>query len=151
MQMHEQKLRRVTRAAARGERGMTLLEILIVLAILAVVIGFLFGPQIMQMFGESKVKTTRLMVQKLAYEAYPRWQMDNQKSCPGDLSELAKYTNNEETKDAWGNPLKMLCGDDAPSEAHGFGIVSLGADGKEGGEGESADIKSWDKGSKGEK
>lgn len=124
---------------------MTLLEILIVLAILAVVIGFLFGPQIMQMFGESKVKTTQLMVQKLAFEAYPRWAMDNQAICPKSLDDLARYTNNQETNDAWGKPLVMLCGDRAPAEANGFGILSVGEDGKQGTE---DDIKSWERSKK---
>ena len=39
----------------RAQRGMTLLEIMIVLAILALVMGLVVGPRVMKMFGESKV------------------------------------------------------------------------------------------------
>jgi prepilin-type N-terminal cleavage/methylation domain-containing protein len=43
--------RRTTRAALHGQRGMTLLEILIVLAILGLVMGVLVGPRLYSMFS----------------------------------------------------------------------------------------------------
>ncbi len=54
-----------------AQRGMTLLEIMIVLAILALVMGLVVGPRVMKMFGESKVDIARMTVQKYANEAYP--------------------------------------------------------------------------------
>ena len=42
------------------KRGMTLLEIMIVLAILALVMGLVVGPRVMKMFGKSKVDIAAL-------------------------------------------------------------------------------------------
>lgn len=130
---------------AMRQAGMTMLEILIVLAIIALVMGFLFGPRIMEMFGEAKEETAGLMVNKYANEAYARWTLDNKgKSCPDSLGELAKYTNNEDTKDPWDNELMMVCGESAP-EGVSFGVASKGPDGKQD---TSDDIKSWEKNKK---
>ena len=130
---------------AMRQAGMTMLEILIVLAIIALVMGFLFGPRIMEMFGEAKEETAGLMVNKYANEAYSRWSLDNKgKSCPESLNELAKYTNNEDTKDPWDNELIMLCGESAP-EGVPFGVQSRGPDGKQD---TSDDIKSWERNKK---
>ena len=64
---------RLARSFARAHRGMTLLEIMIVLAILALVMGLLVGPRVMKMFGEARVDTTKLKLHKYAFEAYPSW------------------------------------------------------------------------------
>lgn len=127
---------------AMRQAGMTMLEILIVLAIIALVMGFLFGPRIMEMFGKSKEDVAGMMVHGYANDAYPRWTIDNKgKQCPESLTELAKYTNNESTKDPWDKEMTMVCGDSAP-EGVNFGVVSNGPDGKAG---TNDDIKSWDK------
>ncbi|HET9619721.1 MAG TPA: prepilin-type N-terminal cleavage/methylation domain-containing protein [Kofleriaceae bacterium] len=137
------KLRnRLARSLRRAQRGMTLLEIMIVLAILALVMGLLVGPRVMKMFGESRVDTTKLKLRKYAFEAYPAWQAAHpDKGCPGQLSELNEYMNNDDSNDSWGKPMKMLCGSNLPPGAKGIGIVSAGADNKEGTE---DDLKSWE-------
>jgi general secretion pathway protein G len=43
-------------------------------------------------------------------------------------------------KDPWNNDYVYI----SPSERHDFELISLGADGEEGGEGVNRDIKSWD-------
>lgn len=133
------------RATPIGQAGMTLLEILIVLAIIALVMAFLFGPRLMEMFGQSKTELAKSMVRRLADESYARWTFDNPgKSCPSDITELARYGNDKEAKDPWGNQMLILCGDGAP-QGVSLGIVSKGADGKpETGD----DIRSWDTGEK---
>lgn len=139
---------RTTTALARRavrQAGMTMLEILIVLAIIALVMGFLFGPRILEMFGEAKEETASLQVNKYANDAYAQWMLANKgKSCPDSLSDLAKYTNNEETKDPWDNELIMVCGDSAPDGVN-FGVQSKGPDGKAD---TGDDIKSWEKNKK---
>ena len=62
------------------------------------------------------------------------------KKCPESLAELGQYTSDKDTKDVWGNELVMLCGESAPAEARGFGVLSMGADGKLD---TADDIKSW--------
>ena len=121
---------------------MTLLEIMIVLAIIALVMGFLVGPKVLSMFQDSKKDTAKLIVDQIANEAYGLWARNSQKSCPGDLGELKKYMNKKDTKDPWGNELIMLCGENAPEGAPlGFAVLSKGEDGKQG---TDDDIKSWE-------
>jgi len=135
-------------ASARLARqaGMTLLEILIVLAIIALVMGFLFGPKLMDMFSESKEKLAKIMVQQYANQAFPRWSMNHpEKPCPEDINELAKYADQKEAKDPWDRPLVLYCGDNKPEGLTSqVGVLSLGPDGKQD---SPDDIKSWDSGS----
>jgi general secretion pathway protein G len=130
------------RARARAQRGMTLLEIMIVLAILALVMGLLVGPKVMKMFAESKVDTTRIKLKKYAYEAYPSWSAAHpDKACPGNIAELNEYMNGNDSNDSWGRPIKMMCGASLPAGAKGIALLSSGDDGKEGTE---DDLKSWE-------
>jgi prepilin-type N-terminal cleavage/methylation domain-containing protein len=130
------------RKTTRSQLGMTLLEIMIVLAIIAVVMGLLIGPKVMQMFQDSKGKTTKIDVEQIANEAYPLWNNDSGEACPNSLDDLAKYRNQKKTKDGWGSELIMLCGDNAPEGAVlGFGVLSKGPDKKQGTE---DDVKSWE-------
>ena len=134
--------RRATPATLHGQRGMTLLEILIVLAILGLVMGVLVGPRLYAMFSEGQEKIAKTEVQKLTTEAYIRWQMKNPgKGCPDSLNELADLLDKKEAKDPWSRDYVMLCGDNAPQGSKGFAVMSWGADGQEGTE---DDIKSWE-------
>ena len=133
---------RLARMYARSHRGMTLLEIMIVLAILALVMGLLVGPRVMKMFGESRVDTTKLKLKKYAFEAYPSWSTAHpDKGCPEKLSDLNEYMNNDDSNDSWGHPIKMLCGTNLPPGARGIAVMSSGEDGKEG---TADDLKSWE-------
>ncbi|HSS03348.1 MAG TPA: prepilin-type N-terminal cleavage/methylation domain-containing protein [Kofleriaceae bacterium] len=133
---------RLARIYARSHRGMTLLEIMIVLAILALVMGLLVGPKVMKMFGEAKGDTVKIKVKKYAYEAYPSWSAAHpEKGCPEKLSDLNEYMNDNDSNDAWGKPLKMMCGASLPPGARGIAVMSAGEDGKEG---TPDDIKSWE-------
>ena len=133
---------RLVRSYARAHRGMTLLEIMIVLAIIALVMGLLVGPKVMKLFGESKVETTKIKIKKYAFEAYPSWSASHpDKACPEKLADLNEYMNNNDSNDSWGVPLRMTCGQNMPPGARGIAIVSLGEDGKEG---TADDLKSWE-------
>ena len=130
------------RRARAAQRGMTLLEIMIVLAILALVMGLVVGPRVMKMFGESKVSVARATVGKYVNEAFPSWSMSNaSKSCPAQLTDLNEYMNSKDNKDPWGNPYKMFCGANLPAGVRGLGVLSFDEDGKEG---TADDIKSWE-------
>lgn len=132
---------RIARKARNAQRGMTLLEIMIVLAILALVMGLVVGPRVMKMFGESKGDVAAATVKKYAYEAYPSWSAAHpDKGCPDKLEDLNEYMNNKDIKDPWGGTYKMLCGQNLPAGAKGLAVSSPGEDGKEG---TADDIKSW--------
>ncbi len=145
--MNQIELHRETpelRAVARGQQGMTLLEIMIVLAIIALVMGFLVGPRVLAQFGTAKEDTARTVSKQLANEAYTMWARNNpSKGCPAGWEELIKdeYTNLKEAKDPWGNEYVMYCGENVPEGARGFAVMSAGADGKSG---TDDDIKSWE-------
>lgn len=138
--------RRTRRGAVKaGQRGMTLLEIMIVLAIIALVMGLLVGPKVLSSLTSAEKKTFWMTAKQFAEEAYPRWRADNPgKTCPPGLIDLTKYMNQKEIKDEQGNDVYvMLCGSNAPEGIpNSFGVIWVGADGKQGTE---DDIKSWEK------
>jgi general secretion pathway protein G len=137
-----EKVKRVGRAVAR-QAGVTLIEIMIVLAIIALIMGFLVGPRVIAYFKEAKRKTAWMMAKQYE-EAYAKWEADGDNGgCPDKLEDLIKYMNKKDTKDPWGSTFVMKCGDTAPADAEaGFGVVSLGPDKKEG---TDDDIRSWEK------
>ena len=136
------KLVRRRRLARQAQRAMTLLEIMIVLAILALVMGLVVGPKVMKMFGSSKVDIAKATLQKYAYEAYPQWSQANpSKACPDKLEDLNEFMNNKDIKDPWGQQYKMYCGQTLPPGAKGLAVSSSGEDQKEG---TNDDLKSWE-------
>jgi len=136
--------RKFKKARRVAQRGMTLLEIMIVLAILALVMGLVVGPRVMKMFGESKVDIAKMTVNKYANEAYPSWASSHSDACPKQLTDLNEYMNNKDIKDPWGNPYQMYCGANLPAGAKGVAVKSLGENGKEDGPPpQGDDIISW--------
>ena len=124
---------------------MTLLEIMIVLAIIALVMGFLVGPKVLSMFSEGEADIARMEAKAFACDAYTNWRRKARKSCPASLDELVEFTNKsgkDAVNDPWGSPYVMLCGDKKPKAAGVcIGIQSNGPDGQPN---TSDDIKSWD-------
>jgi len=133
------------RSAARSQAGMTMLEIMIVLAIMALVMGLLIGPKVWNMFKAGEKDVARAQVKQMAFEAYQAWARDADSDCPQKLDELLKFTNKKDAKDPWREELIMVCGTD--NREHGkpegvtFGIVSKGPDKKLD---TKDDIKSWE-------
>ena len=120
-------------------RGVTLIEIMIVLAIIGLIMGVLVGPKVMSAFKEARIKTTWQWLVDIGGQ-YPRWQADNEGDCPEKIEDILKYVNKRDPKDPWGTPIVMKCGEGVPSDSH-FGVVSFGPDKKEG---TDDDIHSWD-------
>jgi general secretion pathway protein G len=132
-------MHRNRRAGRNAQRGVTLIEIMIVLAIIGLIMGVLVGPKVMQSFADAKIKTA--FIQLKEYEgAYTRWVADNEGECPENLDALLKYTNKKDVKDSWGMPYVMKCGEGVPTDSK-FGVISFGPDKKEGTE---DDLHSWD-------
>ena len=119
-------------------RGMTLVEIMVVVAI----IGMLMGTVGVYAFGrlqQAKITDTKIII-KAVDQAMVHFQTDNTDACPKSLSDL--YTQKYLTKepvDAWGQQLIFKC----PGEHNtdGADIVSKGKDKQEG---TTDDIKSWE-------
>ncbi len=133
--LHARRARALS--SARSQRGMTLLEIMIVLAILALIMGLVVGPRVMKLFSKSKEDVAAATVKRLAFQDYPEWTLANSdKPCPANVEALGM----KENKDPWGQPYRMLCGANLPAGATGIAIVSNGPDQKEN---TPDDIKSW--------
>jgi general secretion pathway protein G len=133
------------RHSRRSGAGFTLVELLVVLAILGLLAG-LVGPQVMKFLGSSKTKTAALQIEDLAatLDLY-RLEIGNY---PDSLEALVKdpgaanwngpyLRKGQVPKDPWGNDYQYR----APGQNGPFDIWSLGADGSEGGDGEGSDIR----------
>lgn len=132
--------------------GFTLVELLVVLAILGLLAG-LVGPQVMKFLGSSKTKTASLQIEDLAATLdlyrlevgrYPRGE-EGLRALVEDPGDVAGWNGpylkkGKVPKDPWGNDYRYRF----PGQHGTFDIWSLGADGREGGDGENADITSWE-------
>jgi general secretion pathway protein G len=134
------------------QSGFTLLELLVVLGILAMLAGIV-GPQVMKHMVESKIKAAKLQIEDLAatLDMY-KLDMGHYPSSEDGLKALIESPDNAKR---WNGPyLKKAKVPLDPWQqeyryvfpgTHGkFDLLSFGGDGKEGGEGEDADIVSWE-------
>ncbi len=127
----------------RSNAGFTLLELLVVLAILAMLAG-LVGPKVMEQFGRGKHDAAVAQIGNLK-SALELYKLDSG-NYPQSMEALTKGANGAKPvldklpKDPWGNDYHYRF----PGEHGDYDIVSYGADGGPGGEGESRDINSWD-------
>lgn len=130
--------RRIGRLLRQGERGMTLIEIMIVLAIIALVMGFLVGPKILQQLKSARVKTASLEA-KAIENLFAQWSADNPEGTCPTVEDLKKYR--KIGNDPWGKPFVLVCGEGLPEDTD-MGVISFGPDKKQG---TDDDIRSWEK------
>jgi len=128
----------------RRQRGFTILEIVIVFILLAGIMAFV-GPKIFEQMGRAKSQEARIRIQQLAGQV-EMYKLEVGK-LPDNLQALVKqppgadrwngpYVKEPDLKDAWGNDYRYA----VPGQGKAYDIVSLGADGKDGGDGENRDV-----------
>lgn len=138
------------RAGRRAEAGFTLVEMLVVIAIIGLIMG-LVGPRVLNSLGESKVKAAKLQIESFS-SSLDLFYLDvgRYPTVSEGLVALAQRPGNASIwngpylktgsvpTDPWGHVYLYR----APAERGPYEIVSLGSDGQEGGTGTSADISS---------
>ncbi len=132
--------------ARRRARGFTLIELLVVLAILTLLAG-LVGPRVLGQLGGAKAKTAAVQIAdldkslelfKLDVGRYPTTQEGLQAlvTKPGAVNGWnGPYLKGGVPSDPWGNPYRYA------NNGGAIEIISLGADGAAGGDGENADVR----------
>jgi general secretion pathway protein G len=135
--------RRGARRPSQGPRvdrqaGVTLLEIMIVLAIIAMIAGGV-GVAVFKQFQKAKISTAKLRV-KSARDAVTQYMIETP-SCPKSMEELVsgKFLDKNNAKDPWGTNISMKC--PGTNDTDGADVSSAGPDKQEG---TGDDIKSWE-------
>jgi general secretion pathway protein G len=132
------------------EGGFTLLELLVVLAVLGLLIS-LVGPAVLNQFGSAKHKVAEQAVARIGgiLDMY-HLDVGSYPTTEQGLAALAArplavkgwsgpyVKTGEEFTDPWGQKFQYRSPSQRPGRA--YDLISLGADGKAGGEGEAADI-----------
>lgn len=138
------------RAMRRGaQQGFTLIEVMVVVVILGI-LAALIVPNVMGRGEKAKVDTSKITLANVA-SALDQYKLDNNKypTTQEGLDALINqpagaknwmaggYLKGGAPKDSWDNDLQYV----APgSEGRPYDLYSFGADGKEGGEGNDADL-----------
>ena len=133
------------------QEGFTLVELLVVLAILGL-LAAIAAPQVMRQLGGAKSEAAEIQLEKLGgvLDLY-RLEIGTYPSSSEGLSALVDkpavatswngpYLKNRDSLiDPWGRPYLYR----APGDHGEYDLWSLGADGKPGGDGENRDVASW--------
>ncbi|WP_322892204.1 MULTISPECIES: type II secretion system major pseudopilin GspG [unclassified Yoonia] len=128
--------------------GITILEVLIVLSIIAL-IAAVAGPRLIGYLGRAKTETAELQATQLRqavqlfYIDVGRYPSDSEglrvltTAPPGETSWAGPYLEAPSALiDPWGRDYIYI----APEVGRDFSIISLGLDGQPGGTGENADV-----------
>jgi general secretion pathway protein G len=152
--LHEE----VTSAAMKARRdrehrqeGYTLVELLVVLAILGLLVA-IAAPRLIKYLGSAKYDTAKIQVEKLGgildlyHLELGRYPSDQeglralvQRPAQADKWNGPYLKNRDSLIDPWGRPYLYR----SPGQHGDYDLYSLGADGKEGGDGEDRDVTSW--------
>ena len=138
----------------KREKGFTLIELMVVIVILGVLAG-LIVPRLTDKPERARVVKAKMQIENISM-ALKQFKLDNGfypsteqglqalVSKPSGGQELKYYPGkgyiSQIPEDPWGNEYIYIY----PGEHEDFDLLSLGADGKEGGDGFDEDIGNWE-------
>jgi len=122
-------IRVAAQSARRADGGMTMLEIMIVLAIIGLVTSVI-GVGVYANWKKSQIKVARIAVNEIAQKTI-QYMTDNSNECPKTIDDLVaqKYLPKKQ-KDPWNRDFILRC--PGTINTDGIDVVSLGPDGQEG-------------------
>ncbi|HYR07746.1 MAG TPA: type II secretion system major pseudopilin GspG [Longimicrobium sp.] len=135
--------------------GFTLVEILVVIIVIAM-LATLVAPSVFQHVDSAKASTAKAQIEMLS-AALDAYRLDNDRyptteqglaalhqapaAAPAPRRWRGPYLRRELPMDPWGKPYVFRS--PGTVNPHSFDLLTLGRDGKEGGDGEDADVLSW--------
>jgi general secretion pathway protein G len=140
-----------TQKKRRGDAGVTLIEMLVVVSIIAL-FAALVAPSMFQQGDKARVVAARVQINnfeqaltqyKLSTGMFPTTEqgLEALRTKPANLNQWeGPYLKKEIPKDPWGHDYLYKYPGDHGEEPD---IISYGLDGQPGGEGLNADIVSW--------
>jgi general secretion pathway protein G len=131
----------------RSARGFTLLELLVVMVIIGLLVGYV-APKYFSQIGKSEVKAARSQIDALEksldmyrldtghYPAAEQGLAALVQAPSGETKWSGPYLSKGVPNDPWGNAYIYKI----PGSAGDYDLISYGKDGKPGGDAENADI-----------
>ena len=128
----------MSRGARAAERGFTLLEIMIVLAIMGLIVTGV-SIKVFSQLKKAKVSAARMGVKKIG-DASARFMAGAGAGCPKGLDELIAQgeLSKGDAKDPWGTPYVFRC--PGTQDTDGVDVISWGPDKIE----STDDLRSWE-------
>lgn len=135
----------------KEEKGFSLIELIVVMVILGLLAGVV-GPRLWDRVGQSRAKVAVIQIEELGNTlALFRFDVGRYPSSAEGLNVLVEDEGIQNwsgpylaktvvPKDPWGRDYEYR----SPGEYGDYDLWSWGADGTEGGEGDNADISSWE-------
>jgi len=134
---------------ARDHRGFTLLELVMVLVIIGVILAMV-GPRVFNSLGRANSERAKVQIEQLG-SALELYKLDtgrypNTQEGLGALMSAPSGATNwngpylkdpKQLKDPWSRDFTYR----SPAEKGAYDLISLGGDGKEGGDGENKDVR----------